>query len=96
MNSPRTTWRPLGLALPAVALLVLFFLLPMVLLVRVSLYEGGGQSGFGIGGRGFYTPGTWTLETYRHLLGERYFRSVLSFTVYLGLVVTGLTLLIAY
>jgi ABC-type spermidine/putrescine transport system permease subunit I len=88
--------RPYLLAAPAAALLLLFFLAPMLLLARVSLYEGGGRSGFGIGGGGFYTPGTWTLQAYRTLLGEDYFREVLTFTVLLGVGVAGVTLAIAY
>jgi ABC-type spermidine/putrescine transport system permease subunit I len=83
--------------MPALGLLLLFFLAPMLLLFRVSLYEGGGRSGFGIGGRGgFYQPGTWTVGAYTTLLGEAYFREVLAFTVFLGLAVTLLTLLVAY
>jgi ABC-type spermidine/putrescine transport system permease subunit I len=98
MTPPRSppNWRPHLLAAPAVALLLLFFLAPMLQLVRVSLYEGGGRSGFGIGGGGFYKPGTWTVQAYRTLLGENYFREVLTFTVVLGVVVAGITLTIAY
>jgi len=92
----RPDGRPYLLAAPAVALLLLFFLAPMVQLGRVSLYEGGGRSGFGIGGGGFYKPGTWTLQAYRTLLGETYFREVWTFTVVLGIGVAGITLAIAY
>jgi ABC-type spermidine/putrescine transport system permease subunit I len=77
-------------------LLLLFFLAPLLLLVRVSLYEGGGRSGFGIGGGGFYQPGTWTLQTYATLLGETYFREITAFTLFLGVTVTFVTLAIAY
>src|SRR5262245_61529043 len=90
----RFAWRPYLLSAPAMLLLLGFFLVPLVLLLRVSLYEGGGRSGFGIGG--FYKTGTWTFETYRTLLGESYFRQVLGFTLFLGVAVTVLTLLIAY
>jgi len=82
------------LSAPAVLLLLFFFLVPLLLLARVSLYEGGGRSGFGIGG--FYRPGTWTMQTYTTLLGEAYFRQVLGFTIFLALAVTLLTLLVAY
>lgn len=88
--------RPYLLVAPAVALLLLFFLAPTLLLLRVSLYEGGGRSGFGIGGGGFYKPGTWTAQAYRTLLGETYFREVLTFTVALGVGVACITLAIAY
>ena len=88
--------RPYLLASPAIVLLLVFFLAPMLQLLRVSLYEGGGRSGFGIGGGGFYKPNTWTLQAYQTLLGETYFRDVLTFTVLLGLGVAGITLAIAY
>jgi ABC-type spermidine/putrescine transport system permease subunit I len=84
----------LFLSLPAVFLLLFFFLVPLLWLVRVSLYEGGGRSGFGIGKD--YVPGTWTTQTYTGLLGETYFRQVLGFTLFLGVAVTVLTLLVAY
>jgi ABC-type spermidine/putrescine transport system permease subunit I len=88
--------RPYLLAAPAFLLLVLFFLGPLVLLVRVSLYAGGGRSGFGIGSGGTYQPGTWTLQTYSTLLGETYFRQITCFTLFLGVTVTLITLAIAY
>jgi ABC-type spermidine/putrescine transport system permease subunit I len=93
---PRSGWRPLLLSMPALMLLLSFLLVPLLLLVRVSLYEGSGRSGFGIGGGGFYRAGTWTLQNYATLLGETYFRQVLVFTVCLGVAVTMLTLLVAY
>jgi ABC-type spermidine/putrescine transport system permease subunit I len=68
---------------------------PALHLVRLSLYSGGGQSGFGIGG-GFYKPGTWTIGAYQALLGDAYFWEILRFTLWLGLVVTALCLLLAY
>ncbi len=87
--------RPYLLASPAIVLFLGFFLAPMLQLVRVSLYEGGGRSGFGIGS-GFYKPNTWTLQAYQTLLGETYFREVWSFTVLLGVGVAVITLAIAY
>ena len=89
-------WAVLLLVFPALLLLVCFFVAPMILLGRVSLYEGGGSSGFGIGGGGFYTPGTWTLDPYFTLLQDSYFWDVLSFTVLLGIGMMLITVLIAY
>jgi ABC-type spermidine/putrescine transport system permease subunit I len=68
------------LALPAFAVVALFFIAPLALLGRVSLYEGGNRSGFGIG-TGFYRPGTWTLGAYRDLLQDPYFHDIAGFTV---------------
>lgn len=89
-------WGFFWLALPSILLLVLFFTAPMLLLGRVSLYEGGGASGFGIGGGGFYKPDTWTLQNYWNLFGDKYFRDIWWFTVKLGLSVTLITLALAY
>jgi ABC-type spermidine/putrescine transport system permease subunit I len=96
MQAERRWWAPLACASPALTLLIVLFVLPMALLVRVSLYAGGGQSGFGIGGGGFYQPGTWTLDAYRTLFGDFYFRQVLGFTIALGLGITAITIAIAY
>jgi ABC-type spermidine/putrescine transport system permease subunit I len=82
--------------LPAALLLLVLFVLPMLLLLRVSLFEGGGQSGFGVGAGGFYRPGTWSLQAYGTLLGDFYFREVLGFTLALGAALATLSVLIAY
>lgn len=85
----RAGLRPWLLATPAVVLLVTLFLGPLLLLLRVSLYEEAG-------GRGFYRPGTWTVDGYTALAADPYTRDVLVFTVLLGLGVTLLTLALAY
>jgi ABC-type spermidine/putrescine transport system permease subunit I len=85
----------LVLAAPALVLLLFFFLVPALLLGRVSLYEGGGQSGFGIGGS-FYKPGTWSLHAYRVLLTDGYFRSILAFTLKFAVAVALATVALAY
>jgi len=87
---------PLLCAGPAILMLLVLFVLPMLLLLRVSLFEGGGQSGFGLGAGGFYRPDTWTLQAYGTLLGDFYFRDVLAFTVGLGIGLALLSVLIAY
>jgi ABC-type spermidine/putrescine transport system permease subunit I len=71
-----------ALAWPALLFVALFFMLPMGLLVRVSLYEGGGRSGFGIGG--MVKTGTWSTGAYRALLGDGYFAELLGFTLSFG------------
>jgi ABC-type spermidine/putrescine transport system permease subunit I len=92
---PYSPLRALVLAAPALTLLLLFFLAPTLLLGRVSLYEGGGQSGFGIGGS-FYKPGTWSLHAYYDLLLDKYFRSILAFTLMFSLATALATVTIAY
>ncbi|MDQ6808044.1 MAG: ABC transporter permease [Verrucomicrobiota bacterium] len=83
-------------AAPTILLLLVLLLWPALQLIRVSLYEGGGgQSGFGIGGS-FYKPGTWTLAVYSGLASDRYFWEILSFTVWLGVVVAALCIALGY
>jgi ABC-type spermidine/putrescine transport system permease subunit I len=77
------------LAAPAAVLLVLFFLGPLLLLVRVSLFESAG-------GADLYRPGTWTAHAYAELVGERFGRGVIAFTVLLGVGVATLSVLIGY
>jgi putative spermidine/putrescine transport system permease protein len=77
------------LAAPAVVLLVAFFLVPLVLLVRVSLFESAV-------GEGFYRPGTWSVRSYAELLGERFGRGIIAFTVALGVAVGALAVVIGY
>ena len=87
------------LLMPLGLLLVVCFLGPLVSLFRVSLYDSGGESGFGIGGAqggGFYREGTWTLANYVRFFGDSYFREITVFTIEFALLVTVLTMLLAY
>jgi ABC-type spermidine/putrescine transport system permease subunit I len=94
-DKPSSPLQALVLAAPALLLLLFFFLVPVLLLGRVSLYEGGGQSGFGIGGS-FYKPGAWSLQAYRYLLTDGYFLSILAFTLKFAVVAALATVAIAY
>jgi ABC-type spermidine/putrescine transport system permease subunit I len=76
-------------------MLSILLLWPAAQLFRLSLYSGGGQSGFGIGG-GFYKPGSWTLDAYQALLLDRYFWEILGFTLWLGVTVTAFCVILAY
>ena len=80
---------PWLLAAPALALLTGFFLVPLVLLIRVSLYESAT-------GQGFYRPETWSARSYSELVGESFGQRLILFTVGLGLGVATLSVLIAY
>jgi ABC-type spermidine/putrescine transport system permease subunit I len=80
---------PLLLAGPALVLLAALLAGPLLLLIRVSLYEPAS-------GRGFYTPGTWTADNFVQLLRDDDFRSLASFSVAMGLLLTVLTLSVAY
>ncbi|HEX8371506.1 MAG TPA: ABC transporter permease [Chthoniobacterales bacterium] len=92
----KTSWKPWLWAAPTLVLLFGLVAWPLLLLVRLSLCRGGGgQSGVGIGGS-FYQPGTWTLDVYRSLAADHYFWEVLGFTVWLGVVVASLCVLLGY
>lgn len=78
------------LAAPAIVLLLAFFLWPMLLLLRVSFFESPEA------GVGFYRPGTWSTHAYIELLGERFGRGIITFTIALGVSVAALSLLIGY
>jgi ABC-type spermidine/putrescine transport system permease subunit I len=88
-TTPARTWAPWLLAAPAIALLVAFFLVPFVLLIRVSFFESAS-------GTGFYRPGTWTVQSYADLLGARLGRGIIAFTVALGVGVAVLAVLLGY
>ena len=87
---------------PLLVMLVCFFGGPLMWLLRVSLYRSRGSSGFGIGGAegqsggGFYVEGTWTLENYGRIFTDEYFRSIMFFTLEFALLVTVVTMLLAY
>jgi ABC-type spermidine/putrescine transport system permease subunit I len=81
---------PWLLAAPAALLLLAFFLGPLLLLLRVSFFESAA------GGEGFYRAGTWSSAAYAELLGERFGRHILFFSVTLGLAVATLSVLIGY
>lgn len=87
---------------PLAVMLIGFFAGPLLWLFRVSLYEGRGASGFGIGGAkgqeggGFYVEGTWTLDNYIKFFGEDYFQSILLFTLEFAFLVTVVAMVLAY
>ena len=87
---------------PLIFIIVCFFAGPLLWLLRVSLYQSRGSSGFGIGGAsgqeggGYYVEGTWTLENYIRFFQDDYFRSIFGFTVEFAILVTIITMLLAY
>lgn len=87
------------LLLPLAVLIVTFFFLPILTLLRISFYQSRGASGFGIGGAeggGYYVEGTWTLDNYIRFFTDDYFMSVTMFTLGFALMVTVITMLLAY
>ncbi len=80
---------PWLLSAPALGLFLSFFLVPLVLLLRVSFYESAA-------GEGLYRPDTWSARAYSDLLGERFGRGIIAFTIALGVGVASLSVLIGY
>jgi ABC-type spermidine/putrescine transport system permease subunit I len=85
MKRPLT---PYLLSAPAAALLAGLLACPLLLLLRVSLYEPGR-------GHGFFTPGTWTAANYAAAT-DGYGLKLLLYTILFGVAVAGLTVLLAY
>lgn len=87
---------------PMILLLLGFFFVPLLWLLRISFYESRGASGFGIGGAsgqeggGYYVEGTWTFDNYLRFFSDDYFLSVMTFTVEFALLVTLVTMILAY
>lgn len=81
---------PLGL------FLLLFFFIPIVSLLRVSLRPGSGASGFGIGGGEVETDVSWTFDNYVRMFTDSYFLSIFGFTIAFAILVTAITMLISY
>ncbi|MBI3965195.1 MAG: ABC transporter permease [Chloroflexi bacterium] len=80
---------PWLLLAPALGLLALFFVVPVLWLVRVSFYERP------LGG-GFYLASSFTTDHYATILTDPYYRTVGFTTLRLALVVTVTALLVAY
>jgi ABC-type spermidine/putrescine transport system permease subunit I len=81
---------PWLLSAPAVVLFLALFVAPLLLLVRVSLFESAPD------GTGFYQPGTWSAHAYAELVGEPFGRGVIVFTVALGVAVAVLSVVVGY
>lgn len=76
------------LSAPALTLVAGTVAAPLVMLLRVSLYRAAE-------GRGFYTPGTFTLENYLRVF-DSHGQHLVLYTAGFALAVTGLTLTVAY
>lgn len=71
------------------------FAAPLLLVIRVSFYEGGGSSGFGIGSQGgYYTPGTWTLQPLQYVFTDETILQTLSFNIVYGITVALISMII--
>jgi ABC-type spermidine/putrescine transport system permease subunit I len=74
---------------PSLGVLAVFFVLPMVWLVRLSLFERPSSGGF-------YIPDSLTLRNYAAILTDPYFRNVFVATLRLAGIVTLAAMVLAY
>ena len=79
------------LAAPSFLLFAVFFLAPLGWMLRLSTYEAGGE-----GQSKFYQVGTFTLSHYRDILTDPYFAKLGSVTVQIGVIITLVTMAIAF
>src|SRR5215831_12455951 len=84
------------LLIPSAVLWLLGVLLPLLFLLRISFYSPGSGTGEQRLDTLFYQTGTWSIESFRKILTERYFQHLFGFTAMLTVVVTILTLLFGY
>lgn len=84
------------LVAPAALLWLAGVLVPLVLVLRMSLYSRGDTSGEKRLDTLFYQAGTWSLESFGRILTEPFYYGLFGFTALLAIVVTALTLLFGY
>ena len=91
-NRPRGLHLPrlgrLWLAVPAVLIAIVFFLVPLGLMGRVSLTQHVSGSA--------YVSGSWSLESYRQILTDSVYMRSFVYTLWVSLVATVVCLAIAY
>lgn len=78
----------LWLAVPAVLIALVFFLVPLVLMGRVSLTEHVSGSA--------YVSGSWSAASYRHILTDSLYLKSFVYTLWVSLVATVVCLAVSY
>ncbi|MFC6723567.1 ABC transporter permease [Halobium palmae] len=72
---------------PLVLFEIVFFVVPLLYLTRISLYSPGGE--------GAYVAGTWSIQSYVEVVTSELILGLIAFTVKFTLVVTAVTLVLA-
>lgn len=83
----RSPWRIALIGAPVLALLFVFFVLPYGEMVAMSFRATASGAPYGE---------AWTLANYGKVIGDAFFLAVLSRTLGLGALITGLTLVLSY
>jgi ABC-type spermidine/putrescine transport system permease subunit I len=81
---------------PAALLWLTGVLVPLLFVLRMSLYSPGAATGEKRLDTLFYQAGTWSLESFGRVLGEPYFQHLFGFTIMLAALVTVLSLVAGY
>ncbi|HEX2913210.1 MAG TPA: ABC transporter permease [Chloroflexia bacterium] len=92
-NTYNSKWAWALLA-PALLFLTTFFVVPVLWLVRLSLYSRPGSASQS--GSRFYDPNTFTLDQYGTLLGQTYYLRILGGTLLQAILITISVMLLAY
>ncbi|MDB5082830.1 MAG: potB [Chloroflexi bacterium] len=79
---------------PALLFLTGFFVIPVLWLVRLSLYSRPGSAS--PGGSRFYDPNTFTFNQYGTLLGDAYYLRILGGTLVQAVLITICVMVLAY
>jgi ABC-type spermidine/putrescine transport system permease subunit I len=84
------------LLVPSALLWLAGVLLPLLSVLRMSLYARGDVSGARQFDVLFYQPGTWSLENFVKIASDPFYLRMSAFTLGLGLLVTSITLLLGF
>jgi ABC-type spermidine/putrescine transport system permease subunit I len=87
-------WVPWALLAPALILVGGFFVVPLLFLVRVSLYDRPGSASRG--GSRFYDPDSLTFKQYGEILGDSFYLKIMGSTLVQAALVTLVIMLLAY
>jgi ABC-type spermidine/putrescine transport system permease subunit I len=84
------------LLVPSALLWLSGVLLPLLAVLRMSLYARGDASGEHQFDVLFYQPGTWSLENFVKVASDPFYLRTSAFTLALGLLVTSVTLVLGF
>lgn len=84
------------LLVPSALLWLAGVLLPLLSILRMSLYARGDVTGEHQFDVLFYQPGTWSLESFAKIASDPFYLRTSAFTLGLGLLVTSMTLLLGF
>jgi ABC-type spermidine/putrescine transport system permease subunit I len=82
------------LLLPSLVLMFGFFVVPLLWLVRVSLYDRPGSASKG--GSRFYDPDTFTFKQYQELLTDSFYGKIILGTLWQAVIITVAVMVLSY